>query len=114
LEVIDSLKPKYWFMENPRGLLRKFEFMSSLFRQTVTYCQYGMPYMKPTDIWTNCNEWTPRPMCKNGDSCHAEAKRGAKTGVQGVNDGFIGKSFAQARKDRGKVPRELCMEILTR
>jgi len=31
-----------------------------------------------------------------------------------VNDGFIGKSFAQARKDRGKVPRELCMEILTR
>lgn len=29
------------------------EWMRSLPRYTVTYCQYGDNRMKPTDIWTN-------------------------------------------------------------
>lgn len=53
LELIQQLKPKYWFIENPRGAMRKMHFMRGLPRYTVTYCQYGKRYMKPTDIWTN-------------------------------------------------------------
>jgi len=52
IELIKELKPKYWFIENPRGMLRKMSFMKDLPRYTVTYCQYGDTRMKPTDIWT--------------------------------------------------------------
>jgi len=47
------LKPKYWFIENPVGGLRKMEFMQDKPRYKVTYCQYGDTRMKPTDIFTN-------------------------------------------------------------
>ncbi|MEB8141620.1 DNA cytosine methyltransferase [Mammaliicoccus sciuri] len=50
LKLIEELQPKYWFIENPRGGLRKMDFMKELPRYTVTYCQYGDTRMKPTDI----------------------------------------------------------------
>ncbi len=53
LELIEQLQPKYYFIENPRGGMRKMEWMKNLPRYTVTYCQYGDNRMKPTDIWTN-------------------------------------------------------------
>lgn len=102
LELIDELKPKYWFIENPRGVLRKMECMQPLekYRHTVTYCQYGDTRMKPTDIWTNL-DWTPKPVCKNGDKCHQSAPRGSRTGTQGLANA----------KDRGVIPPELFYEI---
>lgn len=102
LSIIEHFKPEYFFIENPRGVLRKMPFMSSLNRNTVTYCQYGDSRMKPTDIWTNNSNWTPRPMCKNGDPCHISAPRGARTGTQGMKGAY----------DRSKIPEELCLEIL--
>lgn len=30
LEIISQINPKYWFIENPRGMLRKMPFMESL------------------------------------------------------------------------------------
>lgn len=38
LELIKELNPKYYFIENPRGGLRKMRFMRGLPRYTVTYC----------------------------------------------------------------------------
>jgi len=38
LEIIKELNPKYWFIENPRGVLRKMPFMQDFYRYTVTYC----------------------------------------------------------------------------
>ena len=103
LEIIEACSPKVWFIENPRGLMRKMPEMEALSRrETVTYCQYGDTRMKPTDIWTNCDEWTPRPMCKNGDLCHEAAPRGARTGTQGLKGAF----------DRSKIPPDLCMEVM--
>jgi len=103
LEIINELKPKYWFIENPRGMLRKMPFMESLpIRNTITYCQYGDSRMKPTDIWTNCEKWIPRPSCKNGMPCHTSAPRGSRTGTQGLNGNY----------ERSKIPHELCLEIL--
>ena len=103
IAIINKLKPKYWIIENPRGMLRKMPFMQELerYRHTVTYCQYGDTRMKPTDIWTNI-PWTPRPMCKNGMPCHISAPRGSSTGTQGI----------KTYRDRSRVPDELCTELL--
>lgn len=40
LNLIRELKPKYFFIENPRGGLRKMRFMQGIPRYTVTYCKY--------------------------------------------------------------------------
>ena len=52
----------FYFIENPRGMLRKQKMMEEFTRYTITYCKYGDDRMKPTDIWTNM-DWKPRPMC---------------------------------------------------
>jgi hypothetical protein len=90
MSIIDATQPKWWFIENPRGKMRKIpRFIGWLeakgaIRHTVSYCQYGDTRMKPTDIWTNATWWQPKPICKNGDPCHEAAPRGAKTGTQGI------------------------------
>ena len=99
--IMNYWQPKYYFIENPRGLMRKMGVVEHLNRHTVTYCQYGDKRMKPTDIWTNL-DWTPRAMCKNGQPCHEAAPRGSRTGTQGLKNNY----------QRSKVPYELCKEIL--
>jgi len=93
-----------FFIENPRGMLRKMPFMQGFKRHTVWYCTYGDTRAKPTDIWTNSQTWIPRPPCHNGNkNCHHEsAPRGSKTGTQGKKGSF----------DRSKIPAQLCREIL--
>lgn len=102
IELIKELNPKYWFIENPRGGLRKMCFMKGLPRYTVTYCQYGDVRMKPTDIWTNHPNPQFKPPCHNGDPCHVKAPRGAKTGTQGL----------KGAKDRSVIPVGLCEHIV--
>lgn len=102
IELIEQLKPKYWFIENPRGWLRKMDFMKGLPRYTVTYCQYGESRMKPTDIWTNHPDPKFKPPCHNGDPCHERAPRGSTTGTQGIS----------GKKMRAKLPKELCEHIV--
>jgi site-specific DNA-cytosine methylase len=41
-----------FFIENPRGMLRKMPWMQEFKRHTIWYCQYGDERAKPTDIWT--------------------------------------------------------------
>lgn len=103
IELIHELNPKYYFIENPRGGLRKMDFMRGLTRYTVTYCQYGDTRMKPTDIWTNHPNPQFKPMCKNGDKCHEPAPRGSKTGTQGL----------KSARERSVIPKELCEHIVT-
>ena len=102
LELIEELNPKYWFIENPRGMLRKMPFMEGLPRYTVTYCQYGDDRMKPTDIWTNHPNPKFKPTCSNGDSCHTSAPRGSQTGTQGRKNSI----------ERSRIPEELCKHIV--
>lgn len=104
LYILRELQPRFWFIENPRGVLRKLPIMAGLQRTTVTYCQYGDKRMKPTDIWGTVDQFKWRPMCKNGDKCHEPAPRGAKTGTQGLE-----------KVDRSRIPealgRELCEQV---
>lgn len=84
IEHYKKLNPDLiFYIENPRGVLRKLGLVPGT-RHTVTYCQYGDTRMKPTDIWTNDPHFKPKPMCKNGDTCHVAAPRGSRTGTQGI------------------------------
>jgi hypothetical protein len=109
ISMIDEwleLNPNFLFyIENPRGMLRKMPFMQRFKRHTVWYCVYGDNRAKPTDIWTNNENWTPRPPCKNGNpDCHHErAPRGSRTGTQGKKGSF----------DRSIIPNELCEEVMS-
>jgi len=104
-----------FYIENPRGSLRKMPFMDVgehlftqnrielPFRTTVTYCQYGSRWMKPTDIWHNDSVWTPRPMCHKGDPCHEAAPKGSHKGCDNGN---------LTAGQRGVVPVELIQDLL--
>lgn len=93
-----------FFIENPRGMMRKMPFMQDFTRHTVWYCQYGDERAKPTDIWTNSTSWIPKNVCKNGnpDCHHQRAPRGSKTGTQGKQNSYL----------RSVIPQELCESIL--
>lgn len=102
--LISALNPKYFFIENPRGGLRKMSFMQHLPRYTVTYCQYGdNRRMKPTDIWTNHPNPNFKPPCKNGDPCHPRTPRGSYwAGTQGLRKAAL----------RSQIPEQLCEHIV--
>lgn len=102
IQLIHELNPKVFFIENPRGGMRKMRFMQGIPRYTVTYCQYGDTRMKPTDIFTNHPNPKFKPMCHNGDPCHQSAPRGSKTGTQGI----------KGSADRALIPVELCEHIV--
>lgn len=65
-------------------------------------CQYGFPYRKATDIWTNHPRTEFKPPCRNGDPCHEPAPRGTKKGLQAL----------QGTELRSKYPPELCNHIV--
>ena len=100
IEIMHYLNPKYYFIENPRGLMRKMLLVQPFDRYTVSYCQYGDTRMKPTDIWTNL-EFDAK-LCKNGATCHEAAPRGSRTGTQGLKNNH----------ERSKIPYLLCREII--
>jgi hypothetical protein len=117
LKMIYELNPKYYFIENPRGGFRKMDFIQDYPRYTVTYCQYynrndyphltdeeaeNMRRMKPTDIFTNHPNSQFKPICKNGMPCHVTARRGARTGTQGIKN----------KIDKSTIPSELCRHIV--
>ena len=110
LEIFDWFPDAHFYMENPRGKMRKK--IKGIDRATITYCSYGDKRMKPTDIWSNniynplfnTNGWKPKPMCwNNNKNCnHESAPRGSKTGTQGLKGNY----------ERSKIPNQLCIEIL--
>lgn len=102
LDLIRELNPTFFFIENPRGAMRKMEWMQDIPRYTITYCQYGDSRMKPTDIWTNHPDPQFKPPCKNGDPCHMRAPRGSRTGTQGL----------KGAKERARIPEQFCKHIV--
>ena len=108
-----SINPNLiFYIENPRGKLRKLPVVSDLERTTVMYCQYGDSRMKPTDLWSNNlktlmnQSGFEAKTCFNGNrSCHHEiAPRGSRTGTQGLKGAY----------DRSKLPEQLCTEVISK
>jgi len=95
LGLIYDLHPKYWFLENPRAMLRTIIGNPPV---TVFYAQYGEDRLKPTDIWG-------RHPCGFKDMQIADktlldytpAPRGSRNGTQGLNGADV----------RAKIPYKL-------
>tara|TARA_R110000824_G_scaffold216498_2_gene403121 strand:- start:237 stop:782 length:546 start_codon:yes stop_codon:yes gene_type:complete len=113
LEIIfefKKLNPNlFWWLENPRGMMRYQPELSAISRVTVTHGSYhdpaashfglpgdahvGMPEghlppCKPTDLWGDFpGTWTPRPYLqkKFGGILYMKAPRGSRTGIQGMD-----------------------------
>lgn len=103
-QLIRELDPTYYFIENPVGGMKKMDFMKGLPIYTVWYCQYGDTRAKPTNLWTNHPDPKFKPVCRNGnpDCNHIRARRGAKTGTQGLKGSV----------ERSRIPEELCNHIV--
>lgn len=118
--ALTGVEPLY-YIENPMGLLGKLPIMDRApIRHKITHCRYGHNAMKPTHIWTNDSNWTPRAPCRNGgwgvevvdgkawalkedgSPCHEQARRGSKTGTQGLTGAYT----------RALLPVELCVEVV--
>jgi hypothetical protein len=127
LNVINLIKQtpnSIFYIENPRGVLRKMDFMQKFDRTTVTYCSYGDIRMKPTDIFTNNlkslfnpNGWNPLPMCwNNNKKCHHEPSPRGQTVRKAKSKGlFLFKGGTEKLKnnyERSKMPYLLCEEII--
>jgi len=101
-----------YYIENPRGYLRKMDFMQDLPRATIWYCAYWDMRAKPTDIWSNNIYsplfdqlwWIPRPECWNWNTnCqHEAAPRGSSTWTQWLKNNY----------ERSKLPQKLCEDVL--
>jgi len=90
---------KIFFIENPNG--RAVWILDNQYLKRCWYCQYGDTRAKPTNIWTNLN-WTPKTCFNNNPNCnHERAKRGSKTGTQGLKGNY----------DRSRIPEKLFYEI---
>jgi site-specific DNA-cytosine methylase len=109
--LLDYNKDLKWFIENPRGMMRKMPWMIGLPRVTIWYCTYGDDRAKPTDIWSNhiyslfnTDGWNPKPPCHNdNEHCHHEkAPRGSKTGTQGLSGSY----------ERSMYPERLCIDVI--
>jgi hypothetical protein len=99
--LIRGLAPTYWVLENPRGRLRWFLDEPAA---TVTYCQYGESYQKPTDLWGVHPSGLAYRSCTRGSTCHATVRR---------DDDHAG-ALANDNRDpakRAKVPYELSESI---
>ena len=101
-EIIDILDPKYFIIENPRGMMRKMKKFDNYRRVTPWYCQYGNKTAKPTDLWTNFPLLVSECFNSNPDCHHEHATRGSNNGIQGIKGNY----------ERSKVPRNLINSIL--
>ena len=89
LDIIDHFKPRAWYLENPAsGLLKTRRVIQGIPSVTVSYCKYGHPYQKYTQLWGTVLHHAWRPKCRfdcaalGGDGTHAgwaqKASRGGK------------------------------------
>jgi len=100
LGLTRGLKPRYWFVENPRGQLRSYIGAPTC---TVTYCQYGEDRMKPTDLWgIHPGGFTGR-RCDYGGGCHISNRAGSNPHRDQL--GF------ETAAERSRVPRNLSASI---
>ncbi len=78
-EIIDYLKPRYWWIENPRSSRMK-DYISDLPYFDVSYCKYSSwGYQKHTRIWTNIVDFTPKFCRKDCRHIVPNTKRHTKT-----------------------------------
>ena len=105
-KLIDALLfagTRYYFVENPRGRMRRMKFIQDRPRFTVSYCSYGRKanargyenfYInKPTDIWTNHPNPSFKPLCTQSTPTHIHGEWGAASKRDYLSRGQIPKDL---------------------
>jgi hypothetical protein len=69
LGLIKALSPDYWYLENPKR--SRLNWLIGPPEASVTYCQYGMSYQKPTGLWGEHAPGMTYKSCSRGAHCHA-------------------------------------------
>ena len=66
IEILEYFKPKYYWIENPKGSSMKNYLYEKGYKNDiiVSYCKYGFPYQKHTRFWTNIPNFKGN-ICKN-------------------------------------------------
>jgi hypothetical protein len=93
LRLVYVLKPKYWILENPRGMLRKILGKPKV---TTFFASWGMPNYKPTDLWGNLP-----PMEWKKPTKWEKAPRGSHKGTYSIGTADL----------RSKIPYELSLAV---
>lgn len=106
LWLVYELQPRFWFLENPQGMLRKWIGVPT---GQVHYCQYGEDFKKPTDLWGR-----HPPM--NYRRCPGKPQCGHVTNPREVNT-FRDESRTRAvdttnSAERAKIPSGLSAAVL--
>ena len=113
-EIIEYLKPKYYYIENPEGLLRHQKIMKNMNRETVSYCKYGYKYRKNTDKWTNRKDLKLK-RCIKGEYCKYKKEHGVhEHTVQDGTSKTQKHEYINTRdmNKRISIPKKLVREIL--
>ena len=113
LDIINYLQPRWWMIENPQtGQLKHQPMMQNLPFRDVDYCKYGMNYRKRTRLWTNFEEWIPRPLCRRDcNSMEPSGKRHIEVAQRGPCKGTNSKHKVT---ELYVVPASLIREILVK
>ena len=122
LEIIDYLKPKLWFIENPdSGAMKREDCMKDLPYYICDYCKYDYPYRKRTRIWTNLKGWKPKmcaydcPMTQPGKKKHKYKLCSFNSRNKDWSPDALGyevlKGFGTKKEDRYSMPPLLIQEI---
>ena len=98
--LIRAFAPDYWFLENP--LQGKMRTLLGRPPASVTYCQYGFDWQKPTGLWGEHPPMTFR-RCSPGADCHQAAGSGFDSGPEGTH--------IRDPAERSKVPYDLSESI---
>ena len=77
IKLIKEVNPKYWILENPRGMLQKVLGKADMIQY---WGSWGMNCLKPTCLWGKLPpiDWRTRETAK-----YEYAPRGSKKGIQG-------------------------------
>ena len=75
--IIKHVDPEFWTLENPVGLLKEQPFMRryAKYLNTTSYCKFGFPYRKATNIWSNIPD-LDLPLCDAETPCPIKRQHG--------------------------------------
>jgi hypothetical protein len=85
--LIEDLDPAFFVIENPCGKLRVLRPLADMEMRTVTYCTYGAPWQKRTDLWGGFPpSLVLRPSCTNDNPCSDETRKAKPSGPRRDKD----------------------------
>lgn len=108
IEILMYFKPKSWFIENPRGLMRYFPPLINFIEEVdasmtlVYYGNYGWGFPKPTHIWSNNKLWNNEKMPKMSPDSYTTYYHNHDKRIKRKY-----KAYQRSAEERSKIPSEL-------